>query len=322
MLPIFPAPDKRRRPPEPRVPAFRPTTKVRTPLNEYIAALVAQVDVARVSGWIGDLVNFPTRHTISPYNVDAAEWLRGQFQALGYTDVVFHDFKVKSVTRHNVICTKPGKTEPDKYLIVCAHYDSRMKSLGDATSVAPGADDNASGVAALLEMARVLFSTDTTYSIRFCAFSGEEQGYVGASAYADFVKAGGMQIPLLINLDMVGHPEDPAIPTIIVEHDIRNHVRTNDAPSLAFANQMTQAAADYTTLKTTLGPIYSSDYMPFEYYGYVCIGAYDGADAEPFYHTADDTLDKVDMGFCTEVTRMVLATVLTIAGSLPAAPIG
>lgn len=322
MLPIFPAPDKRRRPPEPRVPAFRPATKVRTPLSEYIAALVAQVDAARVSGWIRDLVNFPTRHTLSPYNVEAAEWLRGQFQALGYTDVVFQDFKIKSDTRHNVICTKPGKTEPSKYLIVCAHYDSRMKSLGDATSVAPGADDNASGVAALLEIARVLFSTDTTYSIRFCAFSGEEQGYVGASAYATFANAGGMQIPLLINLDMVGHPESPAIPTIIVEHDIRNHVRTNDAPSLAFANQMTQAAADYTTLKTTLGPIYSSDYMPFEYFGYVCIGAYDGADAEPFYHTANDTIDKVDVGFGTEVTRMVLATVLTIAGSPPTAPVG
>ena len=73
-----------------------------------------------------------------------------------------------------------------------------------------------------------------------------------------------MQIPLLINLDMVGHPEDPANLMIIVEHDIRNHVRTNVAPSMAFANQMTEAAADYTTLKTTLGPIYSSDYMPFD----------------------------------------------------------
>ena len=49
-------------------------------------------------------------------------------------------------------------------------WESRMKSLGDAKSVAPGADDNASGVAALLEMARILFAVDTTYSIRFCAF--------------------------------------------------------------------------------------------------------------------------------------------------------
>jgi len=322
MIPTFTPPDKKLRPPEPRVPAIRRRTAVRTALNEYIAGLVAQVDVARISGWIGNLVNFPTRHTLSSHNVEAAEWLRGQFQALGYTDVVFYDFKVKSAIRHNVICTKPGKVAPNKYLIVCAHYDSRMKSLGDAVSIAPGADDNASGVAALLEMARILFAVDTTYSIRFCAFSGEEQGYVGASAYATFAGNSGMQIPLLINMDMVGHPENPSNPTIIVEHDIGNHVRTNDAPSLAFANQMTQAAADYTTLQTTLGPIYSSDYMPFEYLGYVCIGAYDGADVEPFYHTANDTIDKVNMGFCGEVTRMVLATVLTIAGSPPSAAVG
>ncbi len=316
MIPVFPPPDKRKRPPEPRVPALL-AAQARTAFSESIAALVAQVDQGRISGWISSLVNFPTRHTLSSYNVDAAEWLRGEFQALGYTDVVFHDFTYKRATRHNVICTKPGKTDPGKHLIVCAHYDSRTKKLVDASSPAPGADDNASGVAALLEIARVLFAVDTTYSIRFCAFTGEEQGFYGASAYAQLANSSGMQIPLLINLDMVGHPENPANPSVIVEHDIRNHVRTNDAPSLAFANQMAQAAADYTTLNTSLGAIYDSDYMPFEYYGYVCIGAYDGADIDPFYHTSNDTLDKVDMGFCAEVTRMVLATVLTIAAYTP-----
>jgi hypothetical protein len=204
--------------------------------------------------------------------------------------------------------------DPGKYLILCAHYDSRMSTLSDSTAAAPGADDNASGVSALLEIARVLRSIDTSYSIRFAAFSGEEQGLVGATAYAAWANAMGMQIPLLINLDMIGHPENPATPTIIVERDVGNDVSANDAASQAFAAQMTQAAADYTTIQTALGPIYSSDYMPFEHFGYVCIGAYDGADTAPFYHTANDTIDKVDMGFCTEVARMVAATVLGAAG--------
>jgi hypothetical protein len=314
IFPVYPPPNKRLRPLSPLIPVLPVAAKVLTPFSNFIAALVARVEQTRVSGWIGDLVNFSTRHTLSPHNVEAAHWLRAQFQTLGYTDVVFHDFIHNAVTRHNVICTKPGKVDPSKYLIICAHYDSRMANLGDTTGAAPGADDNASGVAALLEIARALLTIDTIYSVQLVAFSGEEQGLIGSTAYASFVNSSGMQIPLLINLDMIGHPENPANPTVVVERDMGNHITVNDAPSQAFALKMTQAAADFTTINTALGPIYSSDYMPFEHLGYVCIGAFDGADTAPFYHTVNDTLDKVDMGFCTEVIRMVLATVLTVAG--------
>jgi hypothetical protein len=113
---------------------------------------------------------------------------------------------------------------------------------------------------------------------------------------------------------MIGHAIDPADPTIVVERDLGNDVAANDAASQTHALQMAQAAADFTTIGTSLGPIYSSDYMPFEHYGYVCIGTFDGADSEPFYHTANDTFDKVQLSFCTEVIRMVLATVLLAAG--------
>lgn len=311
-FPVYPPPDKRFRPPTPRVQAFPPAAKAITPFSEFIEALVAKVEQSRINEWISELVNFSTRHTLSPRNVEVAQWLQSQFKALGYDDVVFNDFTYSGVTRHNVICTKPGNLDPDKNLIVCAHYDSRMKNLGDFTSVAPGANDNASGVAALLEIARILLTIDTKYSIRFVGFSGEEQGLIGSTAYASFLNASGGQIQLLINLDMIGHPENSADPSIIIERDIGNDVDSNDAPSQNCAMQMVQAAADYTKIKTILGPIYSSDYMPFEHFGYVCIGAYDGADSLPFYHTGNDTLDKVDMSFCTEVTRMVLATILIV----------
>lgn len=314
LIPTFPPPDKRQRPPFPRVPASPRVAERTLVVDPSIAALVAQVDSTRISDSIGHLASFPTRHTLSPQNVAAAQWLRGEFQSFGYTDVVLHDFTLGAVSRHNVICTKVGSVDATKHLIICAHYDSRMSSLSDSTSVAPGADDNGSGVAALLEIARVLAPIDTAWSVRFAAFSGEEQGLVGSTAYAAFANSSGMQIPLLINLDMIGHPENPADPTIVVEQDLGNDVATNDAPSQAFAAQMVQAAADYTTIKTVLGPIYSSDYMPFEHFGYVCIGAFDGADAAPFYHTSNDTPDKVRVSFCAEVIRMILATVLTVAG--------
>lgn len=314
-VPVYPPPNKRFRPPSPRVQTFPSAAKALTPFSEFIEALVTKVEQSRINEWISDLINFSTRHTLSPQNVEVAQWLQGQFRALGYNDVVFHDFIHSGVKCHNVICTKPGNLDLDKNLIVCAHYDSRMNDSEDFISAAPGANDNASGVAALLEIARIIFSIDTTYSIKFVGFSGEEQGLIGSAAYASFLNARGVHVQLLINLDMIGHPENPADPTIIIEQDIGNDVAANDAPSQNFAMQMVQAAADYTKIKTSLGPIYSSDYMPFEHFGYVCIGAYDGADSLPFYHTVNDTLDKVDISFCTEVTRMVLATILTVAGN-------
>lgn len=93
-----------------------------------------------------------------------------------------------------------------------------------------------------------------------------------------------------------------------------NDTPANDAASQAAASRMAVAAATYTSLLTQLGPIYDSDYMPFEHYGYACIGAFDGADSQPFYHSATDTPDKVNAGFHADVVRMVLASLAETAG--------
>ena len=78
---------------------------------------------------------------------------------------------------------------------------------------------------------------------------------------------------------------------------------------------MASAVLTYTTLRTKFGPIIDSDYMPFEHFGYVCIGAFDGADKQPFYHSTTDTPDKVDGRYHVEVVRMVIATILGISVS-------
>jgi Peptidase family M28 len=308
-------PDKRQHPPQRRV-AGQPTSTGQrgTKQDSIIATAAALITAHDVERWITRLSEFPTRHTRSPHNAAAAQWLKAECEALGYADVTLHDFPIDGVQRSNVVCTKPGGSEPSRYVVVGAHYDSRAADLDDPSAAAPGADDNASGVAAMLGVARALASVDTHAAVRFIGFSGEEQGLVGSSAYAAFAADAGLDIPLMINLDMVGHPVDLAQRTIIIEQDLGNAVLTNDAASQATAARMVQDAADHTSLSTMLGPIYSSDYMPFEAAGYVCVGAFDGADSEPFYHSSHDTLDKVDVGFCVQVARLVTATVLTAAG--------
>ena len=129
-----------------------------------------------------------------------------------------------------------------KVLLIGAHLDSRTKDVEDARSPAPGADDNGSGVAALLEAARVLRGIESRWTIHFCAFSGEEQGLIGAAAYAQRVHKEGLPVELVINMDMVGHPEDPQRPVIIVERDIGNRRKENDAKSRAYAERMSRVA--------------------------------------------------------------------------------
>jgi Zn-dependent M28 family amino/carboxypeptidase len=275
-----------------------------------VSHIVASVDPGRLKADVEALAHFSTRHSLSPHNPEAASWLRDQFRAIGYADVAFHEFAVEGASRHNVICTKKGTTAPTEYMLVGAHYDSRMSDLADSASPAPGSDDNGSGSAALLELARVLRDIKTSRSILFAAFSGEEQGLVGSSAYAAALKAQALDLRLMINLDMIGYRDASNHPTVIIERDLGNAQPSNDAASQAAGDTMATAALTYTSLSPKLGPIYDSDYMPFEHLGYICIGVFDGADGQPFYHSTTDTPDKVDATYHAEVVRMVVATLL------------
>src|SRR5262245_5072266 len=204
--PSFPAPDKRRRPGPARSQFSAAPTATAMVADPAIAALVEKVDPGKLSGWVNALALMPTRHSLSPQSVEAAKWLKDQFVGLGYADTLLQDFAIGSVTRHNVVCTKIGSVEPSRFILVGAHFDSRMSDLQNSNARAPGADDNASGTAALLELARLLHAVDVKCSVRLVAFSGKEQGLVGSTAYAENARAIGENIGLMINLDMIGHP--------------------------------------------------------------------------------------------------------------------
>ncbi len=150
-------------------------------------------------------------------------------------------------------------------------------------------------------------------NVLFAAFAGEEQGLFGSRACAEIAAAEGWDLKLVINLDMVGHNSSAKPQTTIVEYDQGNRVPDNDAKSREFAAIMAQAAVDYTNLSVEHDNISNSDYMPFEARGYVCVGVYDGAAAFDFYHTENDTIDKVDLGYLSEVTKLVVGAVATIS---------
>ncbi|HEX2057566.1 MAG TPA: M20/M25/M40 family metallo-hydrolase [Actinomycetota bacterium] len=276
--------------------------------DKFVATLVELVTTSNLKGWVEDLSAFHTRHSASAFIGQAADWIKARFTAFGYADVAFHEYAFGNGTLKNVVCTKPGTDPQPRVVVLCGHYDCIMEDHDDAVARAPGADDNASGIAAILEIARILRHVPTKDTIRFVAFSGEEQGLKGSTAYAAHVQGTGVNLHRLINLDMIAFP--PADGSIVVERDMGNQTGTNDAASQAFGDVMAQMGIDYTTLPIKLGPIYASDYMPFEARGYVVIGAYEG-EGNPNYHNDSDTPATLSYPYLTEATKMTLATLVT-----------
>jgi len=196
------------------------------------------------------------------------------------------------------------------FILIGGHYDAISETSGAS---APGADDDGSGIAVVLEIARIFAGVGLKRGVMFAAFGGEEQGLFGSQAVADLAARDRWAIDVMVNLDMVGHVDPQRPINIVVEYDMGNADPRNDAAAKAFGLQMAQHAADYTGMTVEHTDIWSSDYMPFEAKGYPCIGLYDGAADAPFYHTTQDKMAQVDLARLTDVTRLVGAFVAATA---------
>ncbi|VVB89767.1 Peptidase family M28 [uncultured archaeon] len=284
--------------------------------GRYITGMVDKVSLPDIKGTIAHLTGYSTRFTFSGKSAEAGQWIHEQFINMGYPDVEYQDFSLCDSLQKNVVCSKEGRGQSDKILILCAHYDSTAKSTTGwdwQTCPAPGANDNASGVAAMLEIARILRNVNMNYTIRFIAFTGEEQNLWGSRAYADYALSNKMNIVLVINLDEIGYPDAKPDWKIIIGEDQGNHMPLKNAESHRFAQVMKQAAADYTSLTSTILDIWTSDHMPFNSAGYVVIGV-SQAGKYPHSHEVTDVYANIDIDYVSEVTRMTLATILQVDG--------
>lgn len=295
------------------------TQKFENKLDQEIVSIVDQVSLDNIKTKLNYLSLFHNRHSKSTHINKAADWLMNEFKNIGYHDVYFDNYKAYLdnciYNLKNIICTKEGND--NKYILICAHYDTILNTnVEDAVSRAPGANDNASGVSAILEIARILYNQpQMKYGIQFVRFSGEERGLLGSEHYAQFVKENGIQIFRLINLDMIGHPY-PEPGKVIVEVDDHpecryNKVKENDNYSIEFGNLMCKMSK-YTDLDPNTDHIWGSDYEHFEAKGHVVIGTYDGSVKSSYYHSVTDTPKIIDWNYLTSVTKMVLATIITL----------
>lgn len=280
------------------------------------SGILDNVSLYEIKGTIAHLAGFATRFTFSGGSEEAGRWIYERFVAIGYSDVAYQDFILCDSLQKNVICSKQGCGESDKILILCAHYDSTARSTTGwdwQTCPAPGANDNATGVAAMLEIARILRNVEMDHTVRFIAFTGEEQNLWGSRAYADLALSNKMNIVLVINLDEIGYPDSKPPWKIIIGEDQGTHMTPENADSHRFARVMKRAALDYTSLRTAIRDIWTSDHMPFNSAGYAVIGVCQ-AGRYPHSHEVTDIPANIDTEYVAEATRMTLAAILHAAG--------
>jgi len=191
--------------------------------NPKIEQLVQQISSDSLENYVRALTSFKTRHTL---NQDDKE---GMIGAQNYVKAKFMEFSSRSQGRltadietfnipgdgrrivadaqvANVIAKLPGTNPNDpRIIIVSGHLDSRNKDVMDATGSSPGANDDGSGVALVLELARILSQTELPATLVFVAFTGEEQGLKGATYLADKAKEMSWKIEAVLNNDIVGN---------------------------------------------------------------------------------------------------------------------
>ena len=196
----------------------------------------------------------------------------------------------------------PGKNS----LIICAHYDSRGE---EGTEVAPGADDNASGVAVLLEAARVLVASGLRPRVTLVFFGGEEDSLIGSGAFA--TEALGEHLPLrgVINVDMVGYDE----------YGPRDIVVFSNPRSIPLAVEVIEIARRETNLvaDTTIVEDGNSDHASFWRAGQTAISLWEGYDHNPYHLTTKDTPAVLTREFLVEVTKLVVSAAVHLGGAEP-----
>ncbi|TMO57918.1 M28 family metallopeptidase [Pseudoalteromonas phenolica] len=187
-------------------------------INRAVSATNIEKDIKK-------LVSFGTRHTLSETESDtrgigaARRWIKAEFEAISkacggclevyyQSEVISGEKRIPNATEVvSVIAIQRGQTDPNRFVLMSGDIDSRITDVMNFTDDAPGANDNASGLAGTLEAARVLSKYKFNGSIVYAALAGEEQGLFGGKIMAKQAKADGWRLKAVLNNDMIGNIE-------------------------------------------------------------------------------------------------------------------
>jgi hypothetical protein len=335
-----------------------------------LGEVAAAVDPAQLQATLTHLVAFGTRHTLSDTlsqtrGIGAARrWVQGRFAALSADcghclEVITPSQTVtgpripKPTEVMDIVAIQRGSSDPDRVILITGHLDSRVSDIMNATSDAPGANDDGSGVAAVLEAARVLSKHPFRATLVYAALSGEEQGLYGGKLLAAYARDHGWQVEADLNNDIIGnsHGADgvtdnttvrvfsegtKALETPAQAARRRYNGGEVDSPSRNLARFMADLA-DRTLTNLRVEMVYRTDrygrggdQVAFLDQGFPAVRVTEAHEDYTHQHQDTrtendvhygDTLAFVDIGYLAQVTRLNLVTLAALAQA-PAPPTG
>ena len=284
--------------------------------DPQIRAMMDSVSLDSIRANIEHLCSFHTRRYDSRYIYDVQDWLVARYRQIkGIDTVKLHDFPVPNFeegTADNILAVQWGTKSPEEYVICGAHYDSWNADGYDPDTIrSPGADDNASGVAGILETARILSRYTFDRTIIYANWCAEEVGLVGSAAYAADCAAQRMDIVAYFNLDMTGYLAEGS--------DIHVNLMYTTQDSL-LGNYVKRFSRTYFPEMRIWQDWLAwgdSDYSSFNRNGYAAIHPFEDTHASsPFIHTRQDVLGVSvnNLEQCKRFTELNLGTVAVLAG--------
>ncbi|MGI9228619.1 MAG: M20/M25/M40 family metallo-hydrolase [Gammaproteobacteria bacterium] len=265
------------------------------------------------------------RHSEKPQQLQqAAEYIHAELSALGYavTEQMFDDGRFR-----NIVCELPGKTRPEEIVVVGAHYDTVW--------LTPGADDNASGITGVLELARLLKDEQPDRTLRFIAFVNEESPFYGTDSMGSMVSAkasrrAGENIVVMFSLEMIGYfltePGSQHYPRVVRQFypdtadfiafvgNLRSGSQIRRAVKY-FRQEATIGSAGLIAVEKVVPDIRRSDHAAYWRNGYPAMMVTDTSNyRNPNYHTETDTGDTLDYERMTRVINGMAAVLRRLAG--------
>lgn len=270
------------------------------PIAAAVRAITTQVEVGRVYGYEKALFDFDSKHISQPGNAKAIDYLLATYRSFGY-DAQPQWFSPQGALggkSANVLAVLKGTENPELVYVVSSHFDSRAEG--------PGADDNTSGTAALLEAARVMAKHPQPATIIFASFTGEEAGLLGSREFVRRAVADSLKLVGALNNDMLGWAND---------HHLDNTIRYSN-PGI---RDIQHAAASQFSAMITYDALYykSTDAAAYyEAYGDIVggIGSYPVL-GNPHYHMPHDILEVENHQLIAEASKTTVATLMLLASS-------
>lgn len=267
------------------------------PIAADVSRVVDGVSITRLFEYQEALYQFDSKFITQPGNLLAAEYLADTFRSFGY-EPVYQWFEARGARTANVLGVLPGTTHPELIYVLSSHYDSVLRS--------PGADDNSSGIAVLLEAARLLARNPQPATIVFAALTGEEAGLLGAREFVRVAEEDGDNIVGVVNNDMIGFTRHYRLDNTIRYSNagIRD---VQHAGAFLFSDLITYDAHYY---RGTDAAVF------YQAYGDIVggLGSYPVLH-NPHYHRPTDVLETVNHYLVRESARATTAAMMLLASS-------